>query len=346
MDLDRRLPVSLAGAIGWAQRNGMFFALVLLILFFSWSAPNFATISNLSVVLMQVSIVGIVAVPGAMLVLCGKVDLSVGGIVVLSAVVFGQCMEAKTGLPVAVAAGLVAGGLWGGLNAVLVARLNFSPIIVTLGGLVGARGLAEFISHGMTTFGFGPEFAFLANGTVLSVPVPVWIFGAVFLAGCHLWYMTPLGRHMFAIGGARDAADALGIRAIAIPFWLYIASGLLSGVCGLIAASQLDASSISIGRGLEIDVLTGILLGGVAFTGGRGSLVGVLFGVLFIGALNNGLVQINISPYVQQLAVGAALIFAAALDIVYQRLDRVQLEETAKAQEPAEGRLAHGEAAE
>ncbi len=343
MSWSRQLPAELSVALRWAQRNGMFFALVILVLFFAWNAPNFATASNLSVVLMQVAIVGIVAIPGAMLVLCGKVDLSVGGMVVLSAVVFGQAMEAGLGLPLAIVAGLGASTLWGVLNAVLIARLEFSPIIVTLGGLVGARGLAEFISEGMTSFGFGPEFAFLANGTLMSVPVPVWMFGVVFLIGCHLWYLTPLGRHMFAIGGAPDTADALGIRAVSIPFWLYVASGFLSGICGLIAASQLDAASISIGRGLEIDVLTGILLGGVAFTGGRGSLVGVLFGVLFIGALNNGLVQINISPYVQQLAIGAALIFAATLDIVYQRLDRIQVADQEPADAPADGdRVASG----
>ncbi|MDI6029019.1 ABC transporter permease [Corticibacterium sp. UT-5YL-CI-8] len=317
--------------VTWAQRNGMFFALVGLILFFSFSADHFATASNLRVILMQVSMVGIIAVPGAMLVLCNNVDLSVGGIVVLTAVVFGICMENKTGLPVAVALGLIAGTLWGFLNAILIAGLGFSPIIVTLGGLVGARGLAEFLSHGMTTFGFGPTFAFLGNGTLLSVPVPVWIFALVFLIGLYLWYLTPLGRHMFAIGGAPEAARSLGIKSNAIPFWLYVASGAVSAVCGLIAASQLDASSISIGLGLELEVLTGILLGGVAFAGGRGSLVGVLFGVLFIGALNNGLVQINISPYIQQLAVGAALILAAALDILYQRLDRLKVAEVAAA---------------
>ncbi len=334
-----------AAAIGWAQRNGMFFALLLLIAFFSFNAPNFATMANLRVILMQVSIVGIVAIPGAMLVLCGKVDLSVGGMVVLGAVIFGQCMDRGTGVGVAATAALASGTLWGLFNAVLITRLNFSPIIVTLGGLVGARGLAEFLSQGMTVFGFGPEFNWLANGAVFSMPVPALIFAGVFLVGAFLWYITPLGRHMFAVGGAPDTAAALGLGGVGIPFWLYVASGSLAGLCGLIAASQLDAASISIGRGLEIDVLTGILLGGIAFTGGRGSLLGVLFGVLFIGALNNGLVQVNISPYVQQLAIGAALIFAAALDILYQRLDRIKIEEAARVVEAPQVGNASGGAA-
>ena len=112
-----------------------------------------------------------------------------------------------------------------------------------------------------------------------------------------------------------------------------VASGAAASLGGLIVTSQLDGSSVSIGTGMELDVLTAILLGGVAFTGGRGSLRGVLFGVLFIGALTNGLIQININPYFQKVAVGIALISAAGLDILYQRLERVRVPE-----EPREAR--------
>src|SRR6516164_745141 len=133
--------------------------------------------------------------------------------------------------------------------------------------------------------------------------------------------------HMSAIGGARDAAKALGIKVKAIPFWLYVASGFASAIGGLIVTSELDGASVSLGLGMELDVLTGILLGGVAFTGGRGSLFGVLFGIVFIGALNNGLIQINVSPYFQQVAVVIALVLAAGLDILHQRLDRIRFNE-------------------
>src|SRR5262249_37857426 len=158
-------------------------------------------------------------------------------------------------------------------------------------------------------FGFGDTFALLGNGTLLGVPVPAWIFLVVLLVGLHIWFQTPWGRHMMAIGGAREAAKALGIRWRTIVFWLYVASGAASAVGGLIITSELDGASVSIGIGMELDVLTAILLGGVAFTGGRGSLFGVLFGTIFIGALSNGLIQINVSPYFQKVAVGIALVF-------------------------------------
>ena len=236
-------------------------------------------------------------------------------------------MQAGLGLPLSILFGLAAGTLWGTLNGYLIAYLGFSPIIVTLGGLAGARGLSQLITKGFTVFGFGPTFAQLGNGTLLSLPVPVWIYAMAFVVGAHVWYQTPFGRHMAAIGGARDAARALGIKTRLIPFWLYVASGLAASVGGLILTSELDGASVSLGLGMELDVLTGILLGGVAFTGGRGSLFGVLFGTIFIGALSNGLIQINVSPYFQQVAVGMALVFAAGLDVLYQRLDRIRFAE-------------------
>lgn len=311
----------------WAQRNGLLFALIILIAIFSLMSGRFLTVSNFTVILLQDAVIGIIAVPVAMLILIlsGFIDLSVGSVAVLSAVVFGEAMSAGLGLPVAVLAALVTGAAWGALNGYLIAVLGFSPIIITLGGLAGARGLAEFITEGFTTYGYGPAFAFLGNGKLLGVPVPVVIFILVFIVGLHIWYRAPAGRHMVAVGGARETAAEMGIAVKALPFWLYVASGLASAVGGLIFASQLDGAAITIGTGMELDVLTAVLLGGVSFTGGRGSLWGVLFGLLFVGVLANGLVQINVNPYFEQVAIGLALGGAAALDKLYQRFERLKI---------------------
>ncbi len=309
----------------WAQRNGMFFALLLLIALFSVMSSRFLTVPNVTVILLQDAVIGLIAVPGAMLILCGFVDLSVGSIAVLGAVAFGQAMEAGFGLPVSLLIGLGVGTAWGALNGYLIAILGLSPIIITLGGLAGARGMAELLTQGFSTYGYGPVFAQLGNGKLLGVPVPIILFTVVFLVGLHLWYRAPLGRHMIAIGGARDTAAELGIRVKAIPFWLYVASGFASALGGLIIASQLDGAAVTIGTGMELEVLTAILLGGVSFTGGRGSLFGVLFGLLFVGVLANGLIQVNVSPYFEQVAIGLALGGAAGLDMLYQRLERLRV---------------------
>lgn len=327
----------------WSQRNGIFFALVFLVVYFSIASARFFTSANLEVILLQVAVVGILAIPGAMLLLAGYVDLSVGSVVVLSSAAFGQFVQA--GVPVLWAA-LLTGALatvWGIANGVLIAVLDFSPIIVTLGGLAGARGLAELISQGSTTFSFGDGFATLGNGEPLGLPLPVWIFAGVFLLGAWFWYITPYGRHMTAIGADKHAARALGIGVRRIPFILYAASGFAAGLGGLILTSQLDAASLSIGLGLELEVLTAILLGGVAFTGGRGSLLGVLFGILFIGVLTNGLIVINVGLFYEGVAIGGALVLAAGLEVLYRRMDRVVIRDEDEP-EPTVGVVGDGRA--
>ncbi len=320
-----------AGRLAAYQSGGLFVALIFLGIFFTAQSGNFLTKSNLLVVLLQVSIVGIVAVPGSMLVLSGYVDLSVGSVSVLAVAVFGHMVKINhQSIAVGIIVALAAGVGWGLMNGFLISYLDFSPIVVTLGGYAGARGAAEAITHDTTQFGFGSSFAELGNGTLLGIPDPGVIFLFLFLAGAYVWYIMPVGRHMTSIGADKNSARALGVSVRKIPFVLYTASGLAAAAGGLIFCSQLDAASISIGIGLELQVLTAILLGGVAFSGGRGSLWGVLFGVFFVGILDNGLVLMNVGPYYANLAVGCVLVFAASADAFYRRLERmpVRIDET------------------
>ena len=236
------------GIVGWAQRNGLFFALLILVAFFATRSDRYLTRANLHVILLQVAVVGIIAVPGAMLLLAGYVDLAVGSIAVLAAIVFGELMTGGLG-----GAGRggelrsLSGSAWGLATGYLVAYLGFSPVVVTLGGLAGARGLAEIISKGFTKYGFGKGFAQLGNGDFLGIDTPVWILATVLLLGAYAWYQTPLGRHITAIGAERVAAHSLGVATRRIPFLLYGASGLAAALGGLIVTSQLDGASLSIG---------------------------------------------------------------------------------------------------
>jgi ribose/xylose/arabinose/galactoside ABC-type transport system permease subunit/ABC-type branched-subunit amino acid transport system ATPase component len=316
-----------------AQGGGLFVALVLLSLYFSVSTGSFFTRSNILVVLEQISVLGIVAVPGAMLLVSGNLDLSVGSVGGLAAACFGE-FDKIFGWPVWLAAlgALAVGAAWGTMNGFLISYLGFSPVIVTLGGFAGAAGLAQTITSDSTRSGFGSAFDFLGDGTLVGVPVIVLIFFAVFLIGVYVWYETSTGRHLIAIGANKAAATALGVASKRLPCVIYILSGTAAALGGLIVTAQLDGASVQIGVGLELQVLTAILLGGVAFNGGRGSLWGTLAGILFIGVLDDGLILINVGPYVADLAVGAALVVAAALDVLYQRLERVPVPETAEAE--------------
>jgi len=314
----------LAARLGAYQSGGLLIALIAMGGIFTSTSPNFFTHSNITVILLQVSVVGLVAIPGAMLVLSGYVDLSVGSVAVLAVAVFGELRQVDH-LPLwaSIVCALAVGAGWGLMNGILICYLNFSPIIVTLGGYAGARGLAETITHDVTRFGFGNSFAYLGNGIILGIPVPAIIFLGLFVVGAYIWYEMPVGRHMTAIGADKASARALGVATRRIPAATYVFSGLAAAAGGMIFMSELDGASLSIGLGLELQVLTAILLGGVAFAGGRGSLWGVLFGVLFVGVLNNGLILLNIGPYVANLAVGAVLLAAAGADAFYQRLERI-----------------------
>jgi ribose/xylose/arabinose/galactoside ABC-type transport system permease subunit/ABC-type branched-subunit amino acid transport system ATPase component len=319
--------------LGSAQGGGLFVALVLLSLYFGVSTDSFFTRSNILVVLEQVSVLGMVAVPGAMLLVSGNLDLSVGSVAGLSAAMFGE-FDKIFHWPTLLAAigALAVGALWGTMNGTLVSYLGFSPVIVTLGGFAGAAGLAQTITSDVTRSAFGNAFDGLGGGTLAGIPVPVIIFFAVFLVGAYIWYETRTGRHLIAIGANKDAATALGVGSKRLPFVIYVLSGTAAALGGLILTAQLDGASVQIGVGLELQVLTAILLGGVAFNGGRGSLWGTLAGILFIGVLDDGLILINVGPYVADLAVGAALVVAAALDVLYQRLEKVPVAETAEAE--------------
>ena len=318
--------------LGAAQGGGLWVALILLSLYFSWTTGSFFTQSNLLVVLEQVSVLGMVAVPGAMLLVSGNLDLSVGSVAGLAAAMFGE-FDKVFGWPLLLSfiGALAVGAAWGTMNGILISYLGFSPVIVTLGGYAGAAGLAQTITSDSTRSGFGPVFNQLGNGTLAGIPVPGVIFVVVFLAGTYVWYEMRTGRHLIAIGANKEAANALGVATRRLPCVIYILSGTAAALGGLIITSQLDGASVQIGVGLELQVLTAILLGGVAFTGGRGSLWGTLAGILFIGVLEDGLILINVGPYVADLAVGAALVVAAALDVLYQRLERVPVPDTAEA---------------
>ena len=319
----------LRSIVGWAQRNGLFFALVLLVAFFATRSERYLTTTNLHIVFLQVAVVGIIAVPGAMLIMAGYVDLAIGSIAVLAGVVLGELVTIGwSALPAAVAG---APG-WTRLGSVDRIPRRLPRVLAgggdpwRIGGRARRRGDPQQGVHQVRVWPGVSRGLAMANSWAStrrsgSSPRSSW-------AAPTRGIRRRSAAIRIAIGAERNAAHSLGVATKRIPFLLYGASGLAAALGGLIVTSQLDASSLSIGINLELSVLSAILLGGVSFTGGRGSLFGVLLGVLFIGALDNGLIQMNVGPYFQRAAVGLALVLAAALDVLYQRLDRIPVPET------------------
>lgn len=302
-------------------QNALFGGLIVMMIIFATQSSVFLTTGNLRDVAVQVSILGIVAVTSAILLLAGGVDLSIGATLAMGAVVTGKLITVGWDPVAASLMGVLAGGGIGVVNGFLCAYLRFSPIVVTLGMLTAVRGAAYFVERNPTS-GFGDSFGWLGRGTVVGVPVLILIAAGTFIVGGIFLRLMPWGRHVYAIGVNPEAAYLSGVRVRLVPFLLYVATGLSAGLGGVLLASRLNtASPATLGIGFELDVLTAVLLGGVAFGGGRGSLFGVLVGVIFLGILANGLVLMNVFPFVQLLVKGLALVGAAGLDALGTRVD-------------------------
>lgn len=316
-------------------RNALVLALIVMMVVFGVLSPYFWTIANIRNVALQSAILGIVAVSGALVILTGYLDLAVGSTLALGGVVAGVLVvRAGVDPAVAVVAAVVAGGLVGVAQGFMTCYLSFSPIIVTLGMLTVVRGLAFFVTPD-PVYGFPESFDVLGQGSVVGVPIPVLFAAAAFMLGGVFLARMPGGRHVYAIGVNREAAYLTGIPVRRLPFLLYVISGVSAAFGGVLMAARLNSAPPgTLGSGFELSVLTAVLLGGIAFTGGRGSIGGVLIGVIVLGVLQNGLVLLNVDYFWQLVSQGGALIVAATLDVVGTRLSKSAGGRSAAAEAP------------
>jgi ribose/xylose/arabinose/galactoside ABC-type transport system permease subunit len=303
--------------------NTLTIGLVLLALFFTSRSSRFLTVGNVRGIALQSAVLVVIVVPMSLLLMAGQVDLSVGSAVGLSAVVTGLAMT-KWSLPTGLALllGIGAGALIGAINGTLVSYGGFSALIVTLGMLAGLRGLAEVIAP-RPVYGFPSWFSSFGNNRVVGIPYLVVVALVVVALGAYVLGLRPAGKHIKATGTNQEAAFLSGVPVKAMTLWLFIAVGAASGLGGVMTAARLNsAPATSVGVSLEIDVLTAALLGGIAFTGGRGSIRGPVLGVLFLAILQNGLTMMNVAPAWATVAKGAALVGAAALDWMTRRSEQ------------------------
>jgi ribose/xylose/arabinose/galactoside ABC-type transport system permease subunit len=295
--------------------NVLLLALVALVAYFASQTHGFLTFDNVQTILVNQAPLAVVVVALTLLVISGHIDLSIGSSAALSAMICALCVL-EWGLPdgVALLLGVAVGMGVGAVNGLLCAYLGFNPIVVTLGMLAVVRGITQLIEENQV-FGLGGVFTQIGAGDWVGIPAILWFVIGAFAAGGIWLTMTPGGRHVFAIGANPVAAYLSALPVRRLPFLLYVATGGAAGLAGILIAARLDG--VTPGQHaltLELQALTVVLLGGVAFTGGRGRLFGVFVAWLFLATLENGLVIMNVTAYAQQVASGAALILAASLD--------------------------------
>jgi|GEM_PF-492700 len=295
--------------------NVLVFGLIALIVYFATQTSSFLTWANIQILLVNLSPLAVVCVAFTALLIAGYIDLSVGSIAAMSALITSLAVV-NWGWPgpVALLAGLGVGVLAGAINGYLCTFLGFNAIVATLGMLSVLRGAALLINE-FQVFGLGGLYRVIAADSFLGLPILIWFVIGSFILGFIFISFTPWGRHIYAIGANRQAAYLSGLKVKWLPFWLYVATGFAAGLTGILIASRLDGMTPGqLGLTMEIQVLTVILLGGVAFAGGRGRLFGVLIAWLFLATLQDGLVLLNVTPYVQLVASGMALVLAAGID--------------------------------
>lgn len=304
---------------------GLLAALLAMGLLFACTVPRFATRDNLLQILINVSVIGVVAVGEFFVIVGGGIDISVGKVTALIGVLAAS-LVASYGVPpsVAVVVALAAGAAVGAFNGTLAARFRVPAFIVTLGTFSMAEGLTLSWTRGASVpLGEPGWLALLGQGWVLGVvPVPVVIMLATFVGGWVLAAHTPFGRRLYATGGNAEAARLAGIHVRLHRLVSFVVAGGLAALGGLVLMSQISAGDPNAGKGLEFDAITAVVLGGTSLYGGEGRLFGVLVGALFMGTLSNGLTQWNVSSYHQNIIKGAVLIVAVLIDTVLRHHGR------------------------
>ncbi|MBL9063181.1 ABC transporter permease [Tabrizicola sp.] len=326
-----------------------FVALILVLAYFSVMAPNFLTAANAVIVSKHVALNAFLAIGMTFVIITGGIDLSVGSIVGLCAMVAGWLVlnGVDTGLGWTVwfntweivGITLLVGIAVGFINGLLITRLNVAPFIATLGTLYIARGAALLSSDGRTfpnlggTEEFGTaSFPFIGSGSVLGLPVMIWLLVGVALGAHYVSRRTPLGRHIYAVGGNERGAALSGVKVDRVKLFVYMFSGFCAGLVGIIIASQLQAAHPATGETFELNAIAAAVLGGTSMSGGRGRIFGTIIGAFVIGILGDGLIMMGVSSFWQTVIKGVVIVLAVVIDQAQSRLQaRVALAQEAAA---------------
>jgi len=309
---------------GGSSRWGLAILIVAVGLFVQTQASNFLTSNNIETIILNVSSMMIAAAAAMRLLVAGNVDLSIGGQFSLISVVTALAARDTHSAPIAVAVALGLGTAIGLANGVAVRLLSISPLIVTLGVSFVYYGLANAFSHSQAVFGFPNSFLEIGLSRLAGVPTPVWI-ALIYFGACALWLTrTTAGIRRFAIGGNPIACRSEGIdvdRAVLIDF---VFMGFTMGLVALLATAHIQSGAPDIGINFELETLTAVIVGGVAFNGGAGRPLGVFLGVMLLGTIDAAMVFLGYADYFQQIAKGAILLLALAADQLARYRARVR----------------------
>lgn len=295
--------------------GGLLIFLVLLVLFFSIQSPYFFNLKNFLNILQSVSVIGITASGIMMVIISGGIDLSTGAQMAfigcfIAEIVVVRGVHWLIGLIV----GMLLGVFVGLINGLLVTYAGFVPFIATLGTMNIIRGLAYIISNAQAIYVAEPHFSWMGIGKLAGIPVPVILFLVSFILTWALLKFTVFGRYVYSIGGNPEASRLAGINVKGITLVLYMVTGFLASISGMVLIGLAGSSVPAAGETYGTDIVTAVLLGGASLRGGKGNIVSTFVGVLVIGIMNNGMILLNIPQFWQIFAKGVLMLLAVTLD--------------------------------
>jgi ribose/xylose/arabinose/galactoside ABC-type transport system permease subunit len=305
----------------------MYPVLLLLVIIGAIIAPRFLTTVNLINILDQVSVLGLTTIGLTFVVLIGRLDLSLEGIVgfapMLAAVLMAPAAAGGFGIELPGWLGLIVAlgtaGFIGWFNGFLVIKVGLNPFISTLGLLVLLRGGILIISSGRSIYSPGEALTYLGSANIYGLPASVIVFLVVAVIVGVVFQYHRYGRALYAVGGNEDAARAAGINVDRVIWSAFIFAGLLAGLAGILMTGRLDSAVTTQGQGIIFSAFAAAVIGGVSLGGGKGTIIGVVSGVLLIGVINNLLTLANVPSFYVQASTGAVIVIAAILTTVASR---------------------------
>ena len=294
--------------------------LAVLVVAFTIANPRFVNPNNLFSLLRQVSMFGIASIGMTFVILLGDIDLSIGSIITFVNIICAYFMvHMGMNMWLAILITLVVSTLIGTLNGFMVSTVGIPALIATFATQTAFQGLAYLVSGGLPVNGFTESFKIFGQGYIGIVPVPVIIMVICFALGSFILNKTYFGRYFYAVGGNVEAARLSGIRVGRIKYLVFSISGFFAGLAGIVMLSRTNSGMPNAGLGYEFDVITCVVLGGVSVAGGYGKISGVVAGTFIIGALQNGMVLMNINSFIQDIVMGVVLALAVGFDCIQKR---------------------------
>lgn len=299
------------------KKTGILWVMVVLVLIMSIISPTFFTSRNLINVAKQASITSVIGVGMTFVLITGGIDLSVGSVMALSGTLAASVAVADKNMPIlaVIFVGAALGTLCGLINGIGVSYIGFPPFIMTLGMMTIARGIPLVYTNGTPIFGLSDAFNALANSRILGIPTLVYYMVVISIIGYVILSKTVLGRQIYGIGGNEEAARLSGVPVARLKMLVYVFSGFLAGIAGILICSRITSGNGTVAEGYEMNAISAAVIGGVSMTGGSGSVLGMVVGAMILTIIQNSFDIMGVNSFYQDIIKGIIILLAVFLDL-------------------------------